>query len=210
MKPMRRGVTALVFAALLVGAAVLWLVGNQVYPGLLNLPPAHAAKIRTQQALVDDVRQHMGSYLETVHVRYGRSRTVPTYFGDFKLKGIPLTFYFQPGAWELERHGLTPSALVNNERIGGTSRFVTLARTFARDFPRQHTMYYWDLDYPGEQLPPVVRRKMPKSAGPVVVVYDHNDYWDSSGQAQSLGVYAWDPEENGWDLVHRGEIPECR
>jgi hypothetical protein len=194
-----------------VGLVLLLALGffsTVLWPGFLAPSPSSSKRAQAVASLKADARRAFGDNLESVSVRYGRYIGVPTYFGEFRLKGVPLRFRFQPTASELDVHGLSSAALIDNSAIGGTDRFLKLASAYHRDFPDEEAMYYWKVDYPGELPAPVQQRLHPQQ--PAVTVYDRNDFWEFASTATELGLYSWNPETSAWDLVNRGAVPGAR
>lgn len=178
-------------------------------PVSLQYLPTPADRAATITSLERQVRTAFGDDLESVEITYGRYEAEPTFFGVFRLKGVPLEFRFQPGWDELNNYGLSTAALVDNEIIGGETRFVQLARRFHADFPDEHTMFYWPIELPQVQdfWPGSLTKPLEGREGPNIVIYDRNRYWGGFA-AKSLGVYSWDPAAQEWDLLYRGEVPD--
>jgi len=192
-------------------AVGLVIIAAVAIPVGLDLQPSTKERSSTIASLEQRVKAAFGAELGSVEVRYGMYQTYPTYFGTFSLKGIPMSFRFHLEAENLHKFGVGDSALVDNEAIGGPSRFVRLARRFHADFPTEASMYYWlimEWQITGKALPEPIAGLLEGREGPSVVVYDGNSYWTDGPAATSLGVYSWDPVRQDWDLVYRGAVPD--
>ncbi len=189
------GVTVLVFL-------VAWfslMTVNYIWPGALS-PPSTARQTEVIAQITDNVRQKYGPALGAVHVWYARDGVIPTYFGRYRLKEVPLVLSFHVRDTDFwHSPGYPPPS---PDDVGGLNRFVDLATAFHADFPAARAMDWWTVGG-GRDLPESLRQ-LEASERPTVVAYD------PSLASQASGVYTWDAGRKTWQLVYRGSFPETQ
>jgi hypothetical protein len=189
------GIGALVFLV----AWFAYLTVEYIYPGSLS-PPSKTRQAEVVAEITGNVRREYGPALASVHVWYGRDGVIPTYFGRYRLKVVPLLFAFSVRDSDFwHSPGYPPPS---PDGVGGLNRFVQLATAFHADFPAAEAMDWWTVGG-GQELPEPLRH-LEANPGPTVVVYG------SSLPSPALGIYAWDAGRRTWRLVHRGPLPETQ
>jgi hypothetical protein len=192
--------TRIIVGVVVLVILVVWfsyLTVDYIWPGALE-PPSEARRAEVIAMLTGQVRQELGTDLASVEARYGRDGLTPTYFVEYRLRGLPLVFDYSMQDRDLLYHGLGGWQVAGGSV--GRRRFVALAHAFHDDFPAEGTMGY-DLVQNPEDLPESLR-PIAERPGPMVVA--------GTGEGEtyrSLGVYSWNPQAKAWELVYRGAVP---